>query len=278
MKIHNTRDYLNPDNFRFVGMVYAMPGTGKTSWVGTCDPKITGIAACETGLGSGLLSIANQGFDHIIPENMSDLEKFCKGEVFPDKKILVLDSLSAMARTFIKDAVISMPRARGQTEKRSAGVLELDDFGTLAGFTSKLLNLLMTRNKDKHIIVTATEKYNKVDENDAPGTDSMFGPNLAGQMFLEAPALFDFVLRLRTRSLLRDPKDAKSRYNQRYFMTDKEQGTLAKCRSNDGRGKPLLDKEEIFDLETGQGSFDYLVNKIVSRYKAMQKNEVAVVA
>lgn len=278
MKIHNTRDYLNPENFRFVGMIYGLPGTGKTAWIGTCDPKITGIAACETGVGNGLLTIAKQGFDHIIPKNMSDLEQFCNGEVFPDKKILVIDSITAMASTFIKDAVLAIPRGRGDTEKRKAGVLELDDYGTLAGFTGKLLNRLLVRNPDKHIIVTAKEKYNRADENDAPGTDSMFGPMLAGSMFSEAPAFFDFVLRMRTRSLLKDPKDAKSRYNQRFFMTDREQGTIAKCRSNNGKGKALLDKEEIIDLETGQGSFDYLINKILAGYRALQTNEAMVVA
>lgn len=271
--VRNTKEYLDPDKFRFIGLIYGLAGTGKTSWLGSCKPEDIGIAACETGIGNGLLSIAANGFDHIILENLADLESFCKGNVFKNKKILALDSLSAVARTLIKDAALRIPRARGETDKRKAGVPELDDFGVIAGFTQKYLNMLLTCNPTCHVLVTATEKFDKVNENDPPGTESTFGPNLAGQMYTEAPALFDFVLRMRVRPVLANPADAKSRYNQRYFITDKDSNTLAKCRSNDGRGVALLDKEEIFDLKTGQGSFYYLVEKIVGKYREIQAKQ-----
>jgi predicted lipid-binding transport protein (Tim44 family) len=78
--------------------------------------------------------------------------------------------------------------------------------------------------------------------------------------------MFDVVLRLRTRSKLRDPRDAKSRYTERYFLTENDgRGTIAKCRSNYSN-KPLLDSEEIFDPASGVGTFDYMLKKILAGY------------
>lgn len=122
-------------------------------------------------------------------------------------------------------------------------------------------------NPDKHVIVTAHERFDRPNDNDAPGTESFVGPELSGQMFLAAPSLFDFVLRLRTRSLLRNPADAKSRYAQRFFQTNQVPGVIAKCRAMVGK-KALLDQEEVFDLDTGAGGFPFLLNKIVAGYQA----------
>jgi len=251
-------------------LLYGLPGSGKTQWIGTCPPEETGIAACETGVGKGLLTIADLGFECCEPENLNELEKFCRGDVFPSKRILVLDSLSSMAKTFVKDAALAIPRKQGESPKRKLGIPELDDYGSIGEMTRKLINILCQANPTKHIIVTATEKYDRPNENDPPGTESLIGPDLAGQMFLGAPAMFDFVLRLRTRPKLRNPSDAKSRYNERYFLTTQESGVIAKCRSN-SKGVPLLDREEIFDLTTGQGSFPYILDKILKGY---EKNAV----
>lgn len=248
-----------------VALIYGLPGSGKTSWVGTLDPETTGIAACETGNGNGVLTIADRGFDFVAPDNLVELEKFCKGEVFPDKKALVLDSLSAMAKTLIKDAALRIPRRGGESDKRKLGIPELDDYGSIGEMTRRVINMLIQANPTKHIIVTALEKYDRPNENDAPGTESLIGPDLAGQMFLGAPAMFDFVLRLRTRPRLKNPADAKTRFSERYFITQQESGVIAKCRGNT-RGTPLLDKEEIFDQSNGAGGFPYMLGKILSGY------------
>jgi hypothetical protein len=265
LKIRNTREYIDPDKFRMVALIYSLPGCGKTSWVGTCPPEDTGIAACETGNGKGLLTIADRGFECVEPSDLNELEQFCSGKVFPNKKVLVLDSLSAMYKTFIKDAALKIPRRMGESDKRKLGIPELDDYGAIGEMTRRLLNVFMNANPDKHLIVTATEKYDRPNENDAPGTESLIGPDLAGQMFLGSAAMFDFVLRLRTRPKLRDPKDPKSRYGERYFLTQQESGTIAKCRSN-SKGVPLLDREEVFDLTDHRGTFPYLLNKILAGY------------
>lgn len=243
--------------------MYGLPGTGKTTWVGTCPPEDTGIAACDLGTGSGLLPVVEKGFDYIEPENLLDLEKFAKGEVFPDKKILVLDNLSTMARTIVKDSALAIPSNGSATRKY--GVPDMKDYGTIAEMIRKILIVLINANPTKHIIVTAHEKYDRPSENDAPGTESLIGPELSGQMFLAAPSMLDFVLRLRSRTAMRIPGDAKSKYQQRYFQTHQQSGVIAKCRASVAN-KQILAAEEIFDLETGEGTFPFLLDKINKGY------------
>lgn len=243
-------------------LIYGAPGVGKTEWLSTV-PDI-GIAACENGQGSGLLTAASKDIEFVEPENLAELEAFCKGEVFSQKTATGLDSLSDMARTLVKDAVLKIPRVRGDSDKRRRGVMELDDYQIAAEITRKVLRLLIAQNK--HVIVTATEKYQLPDAESGIG-EAITGPDLPGQMFLGSPAMFDTVLRLRTRQKLRDPKDAKSRYVERYFLTQPDgQGTLAKCR-NSVNGKALLDKEEVFDPATGRGTFPALLEKILKGYQ-----------
>lgn len=273
--VRNTKEYLNPDTFRLKALIYGVPGSGKTSWLGTLPVEDTGIAASETGIGSGLLTIAEQGYDHIVVESLADFEAFCKGKIFPKKRILAVDSISAIARGLIKDAALAIPRKTGDSEKRRAGVPELDDYGSIAAITARFLNTMFACNPDKHVICTATERWDKVNENDPPGTESYFGPNLAGQMFMESTALFDFVLRLRCRAKLKNPADAKTRYLQRYFQTDRDLNTLAKCRSNNGKGLALLSSEEVFDLTSGEGGFKYITEKITNGYRTLLKEKEA---
>lgn len=262
LQIKSTKDLIKPENIRIKVLLYGLPGVGKTEWLSTV-PDI-GVAACETGQGNGLLTIASKDIEFVTPENLVELEQFCKGVVFKDKAALGLDSLSEMSRTFIKDAALAIPRTRGESPKRNKGVPELDDYGVMAELTRKLLRIILAQ--DKHIIVTATEKYSGPDPETGQG-ETLIGPELPGQMFTGSTAMFDMVLRLRTRQKLRDPKDAKSRYIERYFITQPDgQGTIAKCR-NSVNGKALLDKEEIFDPATGQGTFPYLLDKILKGYE-----------
>lgn len=265
IEIKSTKNLVQPSSFRFVGLCYGLPGVGKTSWVGTCPPEDTGIAACDHGTGSGLLPISEKEFAYIEPANLVDLEKFVKGEVFKDKKILVLDNISTMARTVVKDAALAIPMS-GMVSRSQYGVAEKRDYMVMMEIIRRILALLIGANPTKHILVMAHEKYDRPSENDAPGTESLVGPELSGQLFTAAPSMFDFVLRLRTRSLLRNPADPKSRYSQRYFQTNQAPGIIAKCRATVNK-KPLLDQEEVFDLDTGAGGFPFLLNKIVQGYQ-----------
>lgn len=263
--VRNTSEYVNPDTYRLVLLLYGLTGTGKTRWLGTIPADDLGVAACESGVGNGLLTIADKNVDHIVVENLADLEAFAKGKIFPKKKVLAVDSISAMAKTFIKDEALKLPRRQGESAKRQLGIPELDDYGAIAEMVRRVILMTINCNKDKHVIFTATERYDRPSEGDAPGTEALIGPELAGQMFTGAPALFDLVLRMRTRPKLRDPKDAKSRYIERYLMTEQQSGIIAKCRPN-RKNKALLDPEEVIDIDSGAGCFPYLVDKIVKGY------------
>jgi hypothetical protein len=261
LQIKTTSDLVKPENLKIKALIYSLPGCGKTEWLSTV-PDI-GIAACETGQGNGLLTIASKSIEFYTPENLTELEQLPK--LFKDKAALGVDSLSEMNRTFIKDAALAMPRTRGDSAKRGKGVPELDDYMVMAELTRRYLRSILAI--DKHIIITATEKYTGPDPETGQG-EVLIGPELPGQMFTGSTAMFDMVLRLRTRTKLRDPKDAKSRYTERYFITGPDgQGTIAKCR-NSVNGKSLLDPIEIFDLATGQGTFSYLLSKILDGYAA----------
>lgn len=260
--IRNTRELVG-ERFRFKVLLYGLPGVGKTSWLAGV-PNI-GIAACETGTGKGLLSVADRGLDFCEPTSLADFAAICSGSIFKDKAAVGLDSLSEMSRTFIKDAALSIPRKGFDSPKRSKGVPELDDYGVMAELTRKYLRGLL--DLDKHVVVTATEKVQMPDAESGRG-EYLVGPELPGQMFTGSAAMFDFVLRLRTRPKLRTPGDKKSQYIERYFITNSDgAGTIAKCRSN-VTGKPLLDLEEIWDPATGRGSFQYLLDKILAGYAA----------
>jgi len=267
LNIRNTKELIDPEHYKLKVLCYALTGTGKTDWAASAKAiGSVGYVACETGLGAGLLTIASQGLDYVTPTSVPEFEAICLGKVFKDRDVVVLDSLSDMARTFIKDYAIAMPRARGESAKRQAGIPELDDYGIMGEVTRRLVRKLLEM--DKHIIVTAGERYDKPDP-DVPGSTFLIGPDLPGQMFLGSPGMFDLVLRMHARPVLRDPKDAKSRYNQRYFITEQTGTVIAKCRSViDGRS--LLDREEIVDRETGQGSVKYLLNKIQKAYSKSQ--------
>ena len=230
--------------------------------MGTCPPEQTGIAACDKGTGSGLLPIADKGFEYIEPESLLDLEKFVKGEVFKDKKILALDNLSTMARTLVKEAALAIPR--NSDAVRRFGVPDMKDYGVIAEIVRRILVTMIDANPDKHILVFAHERYDRPNETDAPGTESLVGPDLAGQLFLAAPSIFDFVFRLRLRTFLTNPADAKTKISQRYLQCAAQQGVLTKCRAH-VEGKTVL-TEEIVDLKTGEGSFPSIVNKLVNAY------------
>lgn len=269
LQIRNTKDLVSGTNLRLAVLIYGLPGVGKTDWA--TDSPSPGVLACETGHGSGQLTSADKGVDFVEPDNFQDIVDFCAGKYFKDKQSLVVDSWSEVVKRYVKAAALQIPRARGESDKRKQGIPELDDYMVMGELTRKLLLNLLNNFPDKHIIVTATEKYDKAGPDDPPGTESLIGPDLPGQMFLGAPAMFDFVLRMRTRPALRDPKDAKTRYNQRYFITQPTGGIVAKCRANKG-GKSLLDMEEVVDKETGQGSFNYILEKVMGGYSGIPKD------
>lgn len=265
LEVQNTKNIIVPGKFRFVALIYGLPGTGKTSWV--CSAPNPGVVACETGNGNGLLSVADRGLDFVTPSSYSEWETVCGGTLFKDKETLIIDSISEMNRTFIKDYALSIPRTRGDSPKRRLGVPELDDYGTMGELLRRTLRKVIDSNPTKNIIVTATEKYDRADPENGQA-ETLIGPDLPGAMMLGCTAMFDFVFRLRTRQKLRDPKDAKSRYIERYLLSQPDgQGSIVKCRGNkpDGSGTPLLAAEEVVET-SGRGMVPFLLEKILKGY------------
>lgn len=263
LEIKNTKDLIDPDKLKLKILLIGPPGVGKTAWMS--EAPNPGIAACETGAGNGLQTVAKKGLSYVTPTTLPEFEAVCSGKIFEDKETIVLDSLTEMTKTFIKDAALAVPRAKGNSAKRQRGIPELDDYGTIAEFTRRLLNNLI--GLDKHIVATATMKIKEPDAATGQGA-FLIGPDLPGMMFMAAPAMFDLVIFLKTRRKLRDPKDAKSRYTERFLITDNDNVHLAKSRYNEEVGKALLDPEEIIDLKTGKGSFNYIFKKIQEGYRS----------
>lgn len=257
----NSRDLVHPDKFKLKVLLCAPPGFGKTEWLGGA-PDI-GVAACETGEGNGLLTVATRGLDYVEPETISELESVCKGVTFKNKESVGLDSLTSMVRTFIRRAALSIPRKQGTSEKRLKGVPELDDYGVMGVMTHDLLRQLLQL--DKHIVVTAQQRIQQPDAETGRG-DYLIGPDLPGQMFLGAPAMFDIVLVGRTRQVTKDIDGIKKKVSERYWITAPDGIHLAKCRSKKLGDKPLLEPQEVYDLGLNTGTFDAIYNKVRTAY------------
>lgn len=264
LKISNTRDLVSPEKLRLKMLIYGFPGAGKTKFLATANKthKLL-VGSCETGHGKGLLSAASEGFDFSELNNYNDFEEFCSGVIAKPYEVTGLDSLSWANKTFVKDKALSMPRAKGESQKRALGVPEIDDYGTMGELSRKNIQKLI--DQSQHLVVTSTLRVDKPDADN--GGETLVGPDLPGQMFLGSTAMFDLVLCLRTRSILRDPRDAKSRYTERYFLTENTGGILAKNRlSVSDKGLSFLPTEVIFDLEKNLGTFDWILNQAKTAY------------
>ena len=267
IQIQNTRDLTKTEGFRAKILVVARSRAGKTTFAATAPNP--GVAACETGHGAGLLSIASKGVDYFVPTSLEDLDALASGHIFKDKDTIVLDSLSAMARTIIKDFAIHIPRRGATSPKREQGVPELDDYGVMAEITRRILDAII--DLPKHVVVTALERTEK----DAEGTPTACGPDLPGQMFLAAPAMFDTVLYLKVRKAFRDPRDPKSVFYERYFITQPDGYHIGGDRNNLS-GKNILQREEVFDPERNRGTFEDIFKKLTTAYAGLKQPAVAV--
>jgi hypothetical protein len=239
------------------------PGLGKSTFLSTA-PGL-GVAACETGHGAGLLSVAHSDVDFVEPKTFTDFRSICLDTFAPfqGKETVGLDSLSAMTKSFIKDHVLSTFPSKNQREamRRQAGVMTGFDYGDLAEVTRTLLNQLLAQKKN--IVVTCLEKTEKDDN----GVITQILPDLPGALAPSAAALFDSVLYLKVRKAYRDPRDPKTAYYERYFITNADGIHVAKDR-NSATGKPFLAQEEIFDLQSGKGTFPDLFAKLLAGHAA----------
>jgi hypothetical protein len=76
----------------------------------------------------------------------------------------------------------------------------------------------------------------------------------------------------RTRSVLDNPKDAKSRRTEYFFITNNPgNGIIAKNRLGVEGGKSFLPVEIVFDPTKGEGDFSWILNKAKSAYEEYLK-------
>lgn len=261
--IKKSRELINPDQLRLKVLLVAPPGFGKTTWVANTPKPIVGVS--ETGHGKGLLSVAYKDLDYVEINSYEDFDAFCSGDASQGYETSACDSLSDVARTHIKYKALKVPRAKGDSVKRLMGVPELDDYGTMGELTRKLTKKLI--DLPQHIVCTATVRINTPDPEERPfQTETLIGPDFPGAMFLGSTAMFDIVLMGRTRTMLRDPKDAKSRYTERYWLTENQNGFLGKNRLSVNAAGSFLPTELIYDLEKNSGTFDHIYRLAMEAY------------
>src|ERR1700676_404396 len=110
LTLRNTRDLVSADKLRLKVLVYGFAGSGKTSWMASANAPESNrrllAGVCETGHGSGLLSVAQAGFDYAELGSYSDFEEFCTGLPAKGYDVIGLDSLSWANKTFVKDKAL----------------------------------------------------------------------------------------------------------------------------------------------------------------------------
>lgn len=260
LNVKNTTALLNPDSLKLKVLIFAMPGWGKTMWASQApDP---GFIACETGHGSGLLTIADRGIEYVEPSSDDELETACGPTVFGNKATKVLDSASDACWTHVKTAALAIPRSKGNSDKREAGVPELDDYGTMGELMRRHLVRLLAH--PGHVIVTAKLRIKEPKEGDSGPT--IVGPDLPGALMLGAAGAFDLVLCGQVRQRLVNPKDAKSRVTERYLLTQPQGSYVAKSRLQN-KIVPILPPEVRVDPAGGEGNFNWFLERAVEAYK-----------
>jgi hypothetical protein len=248
-------------NLKLKILIYGSPGTGKTTWCGGAPRPL--FAACETGVANGLLPLANRpDVRYVEVKSLKELDDFLKfAAADPDSDTVVLDSVTAMVQTFIRSAALAIPRRYGDTDKRRAGVPELDDYGVMGELLRSRVHRLLEI--DKHIIITALSKFREPDAE--KGVPAAMGPMLPGQAFEAVPGMMDHVFYLETK---RAVKDGKSEY-YRIIHTDSPGVILAKTRIS-GVLPPQLPWN---GTDGSPGSFRSILRAIQEKVSSPQREE-----
>lgn len=263
LQIRNTKQLIDPSQFKLKTLIVAPPGFGKTTWAaGAPNPA---FAACETGHGAGLLPIANKGFDYVIPTTYPELEQVSSGQIFKSQDTIVVDGFSEFCRTIVKDYALTVPRKFGDTQKRAMGVPELDDYNTMGELGRKFLRTLLQL--DKHIVVTALyAPYQSPDPKE--GKDERIGgPDLPGSLRLGVCAMFDHVFMLKVEPVLITKDGKPFRTVRRVLVTVGSDKFIAKSRSSIDDSQ-ILPPEIVFDPQANTGTFADVHKRIVDFYAA----------
>jgi hypothetical protein len=237
-----------------------LPGSGKTSFAATCPNP--GFVAGETGHGNGLLPVAEGGFDYVIPKTYADLKQIATGGIFADKDTIVIDGMSEICQSIIKDEALTVPRRLGDSEKRRMGVPERDDYQVMGELSRRFLRQLLQL--DKHIIITCLLRMYQPPDPKENQKEKIGGPDLPGELAVTIGAMVDHVLWLKTRPAMRN-NDPKQRYLERYFDTVGSSQYIAKSRSTVSRSQ-ILAPEIVFDIQADKGTFADLYRRVEAAY------------
>lgn len=79
--------------------------------------------------------------------------------------------------------------------------------------------------------------------------------------------MFDVVMKLTSRSALKDPRDPKSKYLERYFLTESDGQYICKSRLRNGT-KSIFPNEVVFDADRNLGTFNWFLQTALKSYSA----------
>jgi len=179
-------------------LVYGEPGSGKTTFAGTCIKKFKPIILSAE---SGLLSLRDMGdFDYIKIEKFQDLIDAHDYLALKDNPYdtVIIDSLTEIQQECMAHIIQSK-----DDEVVALGDYKLPnikDWGALGSVMTKTIKYF--RNMDKNLIVTALADRVTNEET----LETKIQPSLQGKLKDTVAAYFDEVLYLHTRERIKDDK------------------------------------------------------------------------
>jgi hypothetical protein len=219
LNIYGSNDILGP-NSKLAMLLWAPSGNGKTNLAGSLDRltqkfdgKRTLFIPVEASEGGGAATIRELDVPMIVPKDLSGLNKIL-GTLRNDKTFggIVLDSATELVKQHIKPAALKYP-PKENFATRGVGVPTRSDYQVIGELTSEVFRqlMLMTTHENpdyrKHLIVTATDKYEEEDEKVI-----WRGPELSGRMAKEAVSLFQIVGTIEVKAQVVNGKRVVGRY------------------------------------------------------------------
>lgn len=206
----NTKDLISPET-RICALVYCRAKKGKTTFAAGLDTvtrkyrgKPTLFIASEVAEGGGLMSVAGQQLDFVMPQSFNDMEQVLS-DLATDTKYggVVLDNATDYCHRYVKPHALSFPCKEKVLGARSSGVPVRSDYQTMGEVArqqlNKLVNLTTKNTKEqfrKDLFVTALEK-DKMDDDGKVVLATL--PDLPGALADAITAMFQSVVGIKVK-------------------------------------------------------------------------------